>query len=168
MRILGSRSGTPGPGVRSRLRTTPERRRCRGSNRASPNGLLSNVTAGLSWAEAACLDYRMTTQQVGESPRWQTQWAPLRLEVGWAIRQRFRRQGYAAEIATEALHFASQHLRATTVIAFTERHNLASRAVMERVGMHFAGEILGEGLIEGDDQVQHDAPFAVYAVGSSE
>jgi RimJ/RimL family protein N-acetyltransferase len=49
------------------------------------------------------------------------------------------------------------------VVAFTERHSQASRAVMERLGMKFAGEIRTEGLVEGRTGVHPDAPFAVYS-----
>jgi RimJ/RimL family protein N-acetyltransferase len=48
------------------------------------------------------------------------------------------------------------------VIAFTERINTASRAVMERLGMNYAGEIQTDGLVEGREGVHQDAPFAVY------
>jgi RimJ/RimL family protein N-acetyltransferase len=50
------------------------------------------------------------------------------------------------------------------VVAFTERHNLASRAVMERLGMTLAGEFTAEGLVEGVPEVHPDAPFALYVV----
>jgi RimJ/RimL family protein N-acetyltransferase len=48
------------------------------------------------------------------------------------------------------------------VVAFTEVHNRASRAVMERLGMRPAGIIRGEGLIEGRTGVHPDAPFALH------
>ncbi len=48
------------------------------------------------------------------------------------------------------------------VVAFTERHNLRSRAVMERIDMSYAGEFLGTGLIEGRHGVHDGAPFALY------
>jgi RimJ/RimL family protein N-acetyltransferase len=40
-------------------------------------------------------------------------------------------------------------------------HNVRSRAVMDRLGMRYAGEIRSRGLAEGLDGVQDDAPFAV-------
>jgi hypothetical protein len=48
------------------------------------------------------------------------------------------------------------------VIALTERVNTASQAVMQRLGMRYAGEIHAEGWADGSPDVQPDAPFAVY------
>jgi RimJ/RimL family protein N-acetyltransferase len=91
-------------------------------------------------------------------------WAPQRLELGWAVREPFRGQGLATEIGRAGLSFAFDVLQARTVISFTERHNLASRNVMERLGMQFAGEISARGLIEGTTGEHDDAPFALYAI----
>jgi RimJ/RimL family protein N-acetyltransferase len=68
----------------------------------------------------------------------------------------------ATEIGRAGLDFAFGTLGAQAVIAFTERINAASRAVMERLGMTYAGEITAEGLVEGSAEVRPDAPFAVY------
>jgi RimJ/RimL family protein N-acetyltransferase len=93
-----------------------------------------------------------------------TEWAKGRLEVGWALLTPYRGRGLATEIGREALRFAADVLGSDDVIAFTERHNRASRAVMERLGLHLRGEIRSAGLIQGDDVTVHaDAPFAVYA-----
>ncbi len=90
-------------------------------------------------------------------------WHRDRLEVGWAVLSGRQRQGYASEIGTEALAFARHELGASSVIAFTEIHNLASRGVMERIGMHQVGQIQACGLVEGKEAVSANAPFAVYA-----
>jgi RimJ/RimL family protein N-acetyltransferase/8-oxo-dGTP pyrophosphatase MutT (NUDIX family) len=89
-------------------------------------------------------------------------WQVDRLELGWALLSEARGQGYATEIGQAGLDFAFTTLGARSVIAFTERHSQASRAVMERLGMKFAGEIRTEGLVEGRTGVHPDAPFAVY------
>ncbi|TCO46092.1 RimJ/RimL family protein N-acetyltransferase [Kribbella antiqua] len=89
-------------------------------------------------------------------------WATDRLELGWALVASARGRGLATEIGRAGLEFAFRTLAAQAVIAFTERHNFASRAVMERLGMTYAGEIRTEGLVEGSDEVRPDAPFAVY------
>ena len=47
-------------------------------------------------------------------------------------------------------------------MAFTEVHDHASRAVMERPGLRPAGIIRRPGLVEGRTGVQPDAPFALY------
>jgi RimJ/RimL family protein N-acetyltransferase len=49
-------------------------------------------------------------------------------------------------------------------VAFTERHNRRSRAVMERLGMGYVGELTAPGLVEGRAGVHDGAPFALYAI----
>ena len=91
-------------------------------------------------------------------------WEKGRLEIGWALLSAFHGRGLATEIGREGLRFAADVLGSDRVIAFTERHNRASRRVMERLEMHLRGEIRSDGLIEGDNSTVHtDAPFAVYA-----
>lgn len=90
-------------------------------------------------------------------------WSPDRLELGWAIRHPHRGHGLATELGRAGLAHASTTLGARQVVAFTERHNHASRAVMERLDMRVVGEVSGPGLVEGHDDVRADAPFAVYA-----
>jgi len=89
-------------------------------------------------------------------------WADERLELGWAVRAPFRGRGYATEIGRAGLDFAFGSLGATVVVAFTERHHLRSRAVMERLGMTYVGEFPAEGRIEGNTEPRPDAPFALY------
>jgi RimJ/RimL family protein N-acetyltransferase len=69
----------------------------------------------------------------------------------------------AVDIGQAALVLASDGLGANRVIAFTERHNMASRRVMEKLGMTYVGEIPWRGLVEGQAEERDDAPFAVYA-----
>jgi RimJ/RimL family protein N-acetyltransferase len=83
------------------------------------------------------------------------------LEIGWALRREFWRRGYASEIGRAGLAFAFGVLGVQAVVSCTVRHNARSRAVMERIGMRYAGEIRSRGLAEGLDGVQDDAPFAV-------
>jgi RimJ/RimL family protein N-acetyltransferase len=93
---------------------------------------------------------------VGES------WLADRLELGWSLLSAHHGQGYATEIGAAGLRYGFSDLGADRVVSFTERHNTASRAVMERLGMRYAGEIASPGLIEGRDGVHDDAPFALY------
>lgn len=90
-------------------------------------------------------------------------WTVDRLEIGWSVLGHFHGQGYASELGRAGLAFAQDDLRAAVVISFTERHNMASRRVMERIGMNQAGEILARGLVEGLSDEDDQAPFAVYA-----
>ncbi len=86
------------------------------------------------------------------------------LEIGWALRREFWGRGYASEIGRAGLEFAFDVLGAQAVASCTVRHNARSRAVMERIGMRYAGEIRSRGIVEGADGEQDDAPFAVCVV----
>src|SRR5579875_1383522 len=63
------------------------------------------------------------------------------LEIGWALRPQFWGRGYAAEIGRAGLEYAFDVLKVRAVVSCTVRHNTRSRAVMERIGMRYAGEI---------------------------
>ncbi|MCY1145119.1 GNAT family N-acetyltransferase [Actinoplanes sp. Pm04-4] len=67
------------------------------------------------------------------------------LELGWAVRGKFRRQGYATEIGRAGLAYAFEVLKAKAVVSCTLRHNASSRAVMARLGLRYAGEIVSGG-----------------------
>ncbi len=83
------------------------------------------------------------------------------LEVGWALRRKFWGRGYASEIGRAGLAFAFGVLGVQAVVSCTVLHNGRSRAVMERIGMRYAGEIRSRGMVEGIEEEQDDAPFAV-------
>ena len=95
-------------------------------------------------------------------------WARERLEVGWTVRGDPWGRGYATEIGRSGLALAFEELGAEAVIAYTERHNRRSRAVMERLAMRHVGEIVSRGLVEGRDGGHDAAPFALYAIGRPE
>jgi len=88
-----------------------------------------------------------------------------RLEVGWAIRQRLWRRGYATEIGRAGITFAREELGAEEVVAFTEVHNRASRTVMEKLGMAFLHEFRRPGLVENDNEVRDRVPFVLNTTG---
>ena len=86
------------------------------------------------------------------------------LELGWVVRDALTGRGYATEIGRAAIAWAGEHEPRTPVVAFTEIHNHASQAVMQRLGMRRAGLIRREGLVEGMAGLHPDAPFALYRV----
>jgi RimJ/RimL family protein N-acetyltransferase len=84
------------------------------------------------------------------------------LELGWAIRDARTGRGYATELGHAALTWAAEHHPDLPIVAFTEVHNQASRAVMERLGLRPASIIRRPGLVEGRPGIHVDAPFALY------
>ncbi|HEY9378512.1 MAG TPA: GNAT family protein [Jiangellaceae bacterium] len=84
------------------------------------------------------------------------------LELGWAVLDARTGRGYATELGRAALPWAAEHQPHLPVVAFTEVHNHASLAVMERLGMRRVGIIRRAGLLEGRTGVRPDAPFALY------
>jgi RimJ/RimL family protein N-acetyltransferase len=68
---------------------------------------------------------------------WQTFEAPFNpsIEIGWRLARDAWGHGYATEAARAALRFAFETLRLTEVVSFTTAANIASRRVMEKVGM---------------------------------
>jgi len=84
------------------------------------------------------------------------------IEVGWAILEEHWGHGYATEIGQAALAFAFDTIHADHVVAYTEVHNLRSRAVMERIGMTYSHDFRRPGLIEGSEDIHDDAVFALY------
>ncbi len=84
------------------------------------------------------------------------------LELGWVVRDARTGRGFATEIGQAALVWATRHQPDLPVVAFTEVHNGASRAVMERLGMRPVGVIRRPGLVEAQPGIHPDAPFALY------
>jgi RimJ/RimL family protein N-acetyltransferase len=124
-------------------------------------GGLSRTPVDDDWGQLyAFLPAEPWVRVAHESPRPFTahaNWA----EIGWALRREFWGRGYAAEIGRAGLAFAFDVLGVEAVVSCTVRHNVRSRAVMERIGMRYAGEIHSRGMVEGVDEEQDDAPFAV-------
>lgn len=83
-------------------------------------------------------------------------------ELGWALRDSMRGHGFATEIGAAGLRWGFDTLGYQEIVAFTEAHNWASRAVMERLGMQLAKIIEAPGLIDGREGVHENAPFALY------
>src|SRR6266508_6491672 len=67
-------------------------------------------------------------------------------EVGlfWAIDPMYQRQGYATEAAQVMIDHAFKHLRLARVLATTEYSNIASQALMRKLGMRLVRNPLAE------------------------
>lgn len=59
------------------------------------------------------------------------------IEIGWRLNSNYWNKGYATEGAKAVLNFAFNELNSKEVVAFTARENLASRKVMEKIGMKY-------------------------------
>ena len=72
--------------------------------------------------------------------------SPYRIEIGlfYAVHPAHRRLGYASEAARALVDFAFDRLRLGRIVATTERDNLASQAVMRRLGMRMHENALEE------------------------
>lgn len=68
-------------------------------------------------------------------PKRQFSFSPC-VEIGWRLAKKYWRQGYASEAAQEALRFGFVELGLAEIVSFTSLHNLPSRAVMEKIGLH--------------------------------
>ncbi len=86
------------------------------------------------------------------------------MEIGWAFRREVWGRGYATEIGRAGLDHAFSVPGVEEVVAFTEVHNIRSRAVMERLGMRHVGRILRPGFVAGSSEMHKDAPFALYRI----
>lgn len=84
------------------------------------------------------------------------------IEVGWAVRRPLWGNGLATEIGRASIAFAFSVVGASQVVAFTEVHNLRSRAVMERLGMSYCQEIARVGLVADQEPLADQAPFVLY------
>ena len=65
---------------------------------------------------------------------------PLNTEVGWLYERAAWGRGIATEGAREAVRFCFEELERPEVISITHPDNTASRRVMEKAGLTFAGE----------------------------
>jgi ribosomal-protein-alanine N-acetyltransferase len=62
------------------------------------------------------------------------------VEVAWRLSRRYWGQGYATEAARASIEDGFRRVGLKEIIAITVPHNLASRRVMERLGMTRSGE----------------------------
>jgi RimJ/RimL family protein N-acetyltransferase len=67
-------------------------------------------------------------------PSFEAHFTPC-VEIGWRLAARFWNRGLATEGAAAALAFAHRGLGLEEVVSFTVPENIASRRVMEKIGM---------------------------------
>jgi ribosomal-protein-alanine N-acetyltransferase len=67
-------------------------------------------------------------------PSFEARFTPC-VEIGWRLAPKFWNRGMATEGATAVLGFAFESLGLDEVVSFTAVENLASRRVMEKLGM---------------------------------
>lgn len=59
------------------------------------------------------------------------------VEIGWRLAFEHWGKGYATEGAKAALQYGFEKLHLQDIVSFTATGNMRSRAVMERIGMHY-------------------------------
>jgi RimJ/RimL family protein N-acetyltransferase len=67
-------------------------------------------------------------------------------EVMWALHPDFWGQGYATEMGKAALEFGFGTLRLPLIFAITKPDNLASQAVMKRLGLSYTKNVVYKGI----------------------
>lgn len=77
------------------------------------------------------------------------------VEIGWRLAPAYWGQGLATEAAHACLQTGFCTLALTEIVSFTTLKNLRSRAVMERLGMHAAGEFEHPSLPPGHSLRKH-------------
>jgi ribosomal-protein-alanine N-acetyltransferase len=80
-----------------------------------------------------------TNEVIGWSGTWLL-WETKEPEIGFAVTPAYWGKGLGTEAASFALKYTFENRSAETVIALTMPENLASRRVMEKLGMHFDDE----------------------------
>ncbi len=85
------------------------------------------------------------------------------IEIGWRLARQHWNHGYATEAARAALAHAFGPLDIAEIVSFTVPGNLASRRVMDRIGMHHhpSGDFDHPGVAEGPPLRRH----VLYRIG---
>jgi RimJ/RimL family protein N-acetyltransferase len=89
-------------------------------------------------------------------PRFEAHFTPT-VEIGWRLEATLWNRGLATEGAREVLRYAFEELRLDEVVSFTVPENLASRRVMEKIGLtrDLNGDFDHPGLPEGHPLRRH-------------
>lgn len=67
--------------------------------------------------------------------RFQAHFTPA-VEIGWRLAFTYWGKGYATEGAKAALAYGFDTLKLSEIVSFTTVHNMRSRHVMQKIGMH--------------------------------
>ena len=65
----------------------------------------------------------------------------INYEVSYELAPEYWNKGYGTEIVEETIKFAFQKLKLKTLYAETQKKNIASRKILEKIGMEFLEEI---------------------------
>ena len=101
------------------------------------------------------VEHRRTGERVGWTMLHHTDTGGPGFEVGWTIAADHWRRGFAGEAAGMPLQIGFCELRLDEIVSFTLADNVASRAVMEKLGFTYDGEVEHAGL-----------PHVLYRLGS--
>jgi len=107
-------------------------------SRAASDAMIDRMQAAIAergWGNW-CLDiHGRCAGFVGLSPpTFEAHFSPC-IEIGWRLARSAWGLGYATEAARLVLAFAFRELKLDQIVSFTTVLNLASRRVMERIGM---------------------------------
>lgn len=87
-------------------------------------------------------------------PQFTADFTPC-VEIGWRLAVPFWNQGYATEGARAALEFGFTRCHLQEIVSFTVPANVASRRVMEKIGMSYIEDFDHPVLTEDDPLRRH-------------
>lgn len=79
----------------------------------------------------------MDNEHVGAISLYPDDNNPLSAELGWTVNKRYWRKGICTEAAKALMEYAVKRYGINRFIAHCDSENVASRAVMEKIGMSF-------------------------------
>jgi RimJ/RimL family protein N-acetyltransferase len=85
-------------------------------------------------------------------PKFDAHFTPC-VEIAWRLARAYQGHGYATEGARAAMDFGFTHVGLAEIVSFTVPANRASRRVMEKLGMQYAGDF-DHPLLSADDPLQ--------------
>jgi RimJ/RimL family protein N-acetyltransferase len=99
-------------------------------------------------------------------PRFKAPFTPC-TEIGWRLAPDFWGYGYATEGARAALAFGFNVLQLEEIVSFTAPGNMASRRVMERIGMiHNRGDDFDHPDVPARHRLRHHVLYRIRAARS--